>query len=97
MYPHHPQQPDFGYALGHMAAMLTRISAQQDATLDMSRQILDGQRQAAEKLNQLPPPKPEIKPIEAVIVRALTWILPMLALGGAIKWEDVAKFMQHVK
>ena len=90
----HPQQPDSDFSIG---VMLSRIVTQQENVTAILAQILAGQGRIMDKIDHLPPPKPEVGPIERVVVRALTWILPMLALGGLIKWEDVGKVLQAIK
>lgn len=91
------QQRDYdnGFFQGSTNTTLARISSQQDVLLAMTREILNGQKRMHETLEK--PQKPSVGPIEAMVVRALTWILPVLALGGVLKWEDVAQILQALK
>lgn len=92
MHPLRPQDSDFS-----LGVMLSRIVTQQENATAVLAQLLAGQGRIMDKLDKLPRPKPEVGSIERMVVRALTLILPMLALGGLIKWEDVGKILQAIK
>ncbi len=91
---HHLRPPDSDFGLG---VMLSRIVTQQENATAVLAQLLAGQGRIMDKLDKLPPPKPEVGSIERMVVRALTWILPALALGGILKWEDVLAVLKALK